>query len=490
MVIALIHCVSIASAETDTTSLYVESDIPETEVYLNGIYQGLTPLTIEPVEPGLWQLILKKNGYYKEYYTIRIIKNEQNQISANLKPITGILTIKNAPPNAEFEIDNVTYTANAIQLTEGIHSVIIRAFGYTQKKTDVSISRRNEKVLDGVLEKAAFMINDLHPLKAAFNPENPANLGQTEIAFRVTAPGTGTIEISDANGKTVSSYTAGPFTTWKQTLQWNGTDTTGASVPDGEYTITVKAKSAAVPADSTAPSAEKEIQAKVKIDRTIIYPFSDSFSGIGAAGPVISGSLMPKGSAMINFDVLSLSGMFCPGLSAVIGFSDFLEGGFRTAVLLDKDSNKSIDIAAGLKAGMQSGNLHSALSLRYSASTNTAPSSAPVSRKGIAFGPAVEYRIAHFAIGADAEVSFGNDEGLFNQPFVTTASGLTLRYISGPFSGAVWGQLEIGHGLVTGVSAQYLIPTTNLVLSGQTGYQISNTYTDSFFFRGGFGILF
>ena len=50
-----------------------------------------------------------------------------------------------------------------------------------------------------------------------------------------------TVTVRDANGKSVSEIALGALPIGQSQLQWNGTDSNGAVVPDGKYTFEVKA---------------------------------------------------------------------------------------------------------------------------------------------------------------------------------------------------------------------------------------------------------
>ncbi len=492
------------ASETETASLFVESNVKKAEVYLNGIFMGLTPLTIKPMEPGIWQLTIRKEGYYQAAYTIKIAASEQKKISVDLEAVTGTLVVEHAPANAEFQTGEKTYTSRRIQLAEGNTIVIVRAFGYTEKTFSVMIHRRTETVIDGKLEAAPFEVTGLRPLKHAFNPDNPSNLGKCDITFLATAPGNAEIRILSPAGNTLRKYTAGPFTTWKQMLHWDGKDESGKRVDDGEYSILLNARQIITAASSTAADvdsdAEIELSASVTIDGGIFYPFTESFTGTGATGSVVSGSLMPKNGTLIQFDTLAVggngsSGMFSPGFSALIGITDWLEAGVRTGIMVGSSTENAVDVSTGLKAGREWGRIHSALSLRYSFLSTTIPETGPVSRRGISFGPAAEYRFPRVAfgtlsLGGNADVTWGNEEGFFPDAYVSFSGGLAARLVSGPVSTALWAQAEAGKSLTAGLSAAWIIPSTNLMLSAQGGYQLCKTWSDSFFFRGGFGVMF
>jgi len=498
-IVSTLACASAAAqavpaAETETASLFVESNVKKAEVYLNGVFMGLTPLTIRPVEPGIWQLTVRKDGYYQESWTIKIASGEQKKISVDMEPVTGTLIIESAPANAEFVIGDKTYRMRKIELPEGKQDILVRAFGYTEKSVGATIHRRTETVIDGKLEIAAFAVSDLRPAKNAFNPDNPSNLGKNEIGFLATAPGTADIRIVSPAGDTVKTYTAGPFTTWKQGLRWDGRDETGTRIADGEYALELAAR------DMTGQSTSVELRSAVTVDGGIFYPFTESFIGTGAAGSVVSGALMPKYGALVQFDTLATaspgkSGVFGPGLSALIGITDRFEAGVRAGVLVGNSTENAVDVSAGLKAGFAYGNLHPALALRYSFLSDTVPETGPIIRRGLSFGPAVEYRfprtaVGTFSVGGNTEAGWGSEAGFFTDVYFSISGGIAARLVSGPVASALWVHAEAGKTVTAGGSAAWIIPSTNLVLSCQGGWQRNETRDDAFLFRGGFGFMF
>lgn len=483
----------IHAQKDEEASLIVETEVPETKVYLNRIYQGLTPLTIKPIRPGIMELTLKKSGYYTVSYRIQIEEDEEKTVSVALDRITGTLTVENAPPGAKFIIDDKEYTYSRITLPEGMYTVVIKAFGYTEISKNISIDRHSKIKIDGSLEKAAFAIENLHARKKAFNPENPAGLGLLEIAFRVTAPGTGTLSLLGSDGISVREFPVGPFKTWDQTVRWNGKDQNEETVPDGTYTIVLAPtlQETSLQETSTteqAPPVQK-ITSEVRVDRTILYPNTDGFKGIGSAGPVISGALMPKGGVLLHFDVMYFPGVVAPGFSALFGFSHGIEAGLQGAMLIDENSEGAMELSGGVKAGTQWGRVYPALIVRYSANTLLDSENASPYQKGLSFGSAVEWRLRNFAFDANANILWGDGNGFFNKPYLTSSFGTSIRYSSGIFTGVLWGYAETARFTEVGIGAQCLVPSTNLLFSAQTGYEFGLAEKNSFFARGGFGML-
>ena len=489
-----------ATDGSKTSPMTVDTDVPKTEVYLDGIYEGLTPIRLANVVPGIRQLTLKKDGYYTGQYTIEIRAGETKEVYAELVRATGFLSVKGVPESAKIEVDGVAQRGLIVELAEGSHEVTVRAFGYLEKKSDIRITRKSETELVVTLERAPFSVTDFKSKKRAFNPDNPENIGTVGITFTVSAPGSATLTVLNASGSPVRVIRLPSFETWKQTMRWDGRDENGNALADGEYTLSLDARPASETPGGQALSdtrlaTEAAFRATVKIDRNIVYPNTAPWVGVGATGPVVSGTLMPEGTVLVCTDTLFERDRFNPALSALAGVTDWLEAGIRAGVSTGNGDNAGITVAAGVKAGLNAeqaarfaeGRLRPAFALRYETDL------------GIAGGPALEYRMGAFAAGINAEIAYGDEDGFFNDPALSASTGIALRYTVKAFSFAAWGKtgtardgrdfgtpLESGAGL----AVQWIIPKTSLVISGDGGCYFIPDGENQPFARFGFGFVF
>lgn len=73
----------------DTSSiLVIQTDIPRTEVYLNGKRQGTTPYRTNQITPGYWRIGLKNKGYHPESFLVRVEPGEQKKVYVELLPLS------------------------------------------------------------------------------------------------------------------------------------------------------------------------------------------------------------------------------------------------------------------------------------------------------------------------------------------------------------------------------------------------------------------
>ena len=73
----------------ENASLVVETNIARAEVYIDSIYQGLTPLTITGIAPGLRRVEIVKDGYYRTARTVRITRGKKTTLYSELRADNG-----------------------------------------------------------------------------------------------------------------------------------------------------------------------------------------------------------------------------------------------------------------------------------------------------------------------------------------------------------------------------------------------------------------
>jgi hypothetical protein len=69
----------------DTGSIAISSSPNGAEVYLDNVYQGITPMNIDSVTPGIHSLLLNLNGYQDYSSQIQVVAGQTTQVSATLQ---------------------------------------------------------------------------------------------------------------------------------------------------------------------------------------------------------------------------------------------------------------------------------------------------------------------------------------------------------------------------------------------------------------------
>ncbi|MCL0088559.1 PEGA domain-containing protein, partial [Dehalococcoidia bacterium] len=95
-------------AEPRTGSLSITSQPPGAEVYVDGLFRGHTPLTLEEIAPGSYLLWVRLEGYEDWEKKVVVRAGITTRETAELKPPpTGSLSITSEPSGAEVYVDGL-----------------------------------------------------------------------------------------------------------------------------------------------------------------------------------------------------------------------------------------------------------------------------------------------------------------------------------------------------------------------------------------------
>jgi hypothetical protein len=258
--------------QLEGSGLAVASDPPGASVYLDGIKEGVTPLTLPFLPPASYSIRLTKEGYFDRELTVSIPREGRLAVSLDLEKAAGnlVLSIKSSEPselpfNPLIYVDGAPRPGPDLVLNEGSHSLRVRAFGWEDLSALVYIRRGETRVLEALLSPAPFAIAPIRAGRPRFNPANPGSLGSTELAFEVSAPGRGRFLVLDREGKTLFWKELGPFTSWSQSVSWNGRDQRGNILPDGSYTLRIEAQSTGSNAAEASAVVEAVLDSSINI---------------------------------------------------------------------------------------------------------------------------------------------------------------------------------------------------------------------------------
>jgi serine/threonine protein kinase len=148
------------SLESLAKGLFVVSDPPGADVFINGAKQsGQTPVTL-PLAAGQYNLVLRLQGYDPYVGSVQVKDNVQTQIRTKLneRSTTHIAwaQVGSDPPGAEIFIDgNSTgrLTPARVEIPAGTHTLILRLNGYQPAKRTVSASEGGTVPVNESLKK-------------------------------------------------------------------------------------------------------------------------------------------------------------------------------------------------------------------------------------------------------------------------------------------------------------------------------------------------
>ena len=129
----------------ETGSISITSEPSGAEIYLDGKYQGTTPMTLSDVISGDHKIELKKSGYEDWSYSVSVKADETESVSAGLKPetvITGSISITSEPAGAEIYLDGKYQGTTPMTLSDvisGDHKIKLKKSGYEDWSYSVSV---------------------------------------------------------------------------------------------------------------------------------------------------------------------------------------------------------------------------------------------------------------------------------------------------------------------------------------------------------------
>ncbi|MBQ5399900.1 MAG: PEGA domain-containing protein [Treponema sp.] len=286
--------VSILSADEtiaepdESTGVYVSCNIYGASVYIDGIYRGITPLTVTNLEPGKHRMEVSKAHHSSDIFYIIVEKGAIREAKCTLEKISGYLTVISNPEGAKVYCDGDLTGDKNIELDEGVHTITTRKFGYKDASEKINIKRNSSYTKELKMDPQDFEILSMDSGKTVFNPKDYKTLSNIEFNISVTAPGSGTLEIESEFGEIVWEQDI-DFVTWDQKIKWNGKDSEDYVVEDGLYTATLKV-------------GEKSASYTFVVDSKIVYPMLEATpSGLGI-GPVSSAQLYPKSTLLLSFE--------------------------------------------------------------------------------------------------------------------------------------------------------------------------------------------
>jgi len=133
--------------ESLAKGIYISSQPPGADVFINGAKQsGQTPVTL-PLAPGQYNLVLRLQGYEAYAEGIQVKDNIQTQLNVVLNEKSPIRVawaqVSTEPKGAEILVDGTStgqFTPARIQMPAGLHYITLRLNGFQPAKRTVQVS--------------------------------------------------------------------------------------------------------------------------------------------------------------------------------------------------------------------------------------------------------------------------------------------------------------------------------------------------------------
>ncbi len=162
----LAACLALAALTADSSAMgprteavkpaqaHVSTTPPGAGVFLNGVHQGQTPLTLLRLPAGEHLLVLKKSGFREARTTITARPGERMAVDINLELITGIVLIHSTPSDANVEINDSNYGKTPLLLPKmplGDYRLRISAAGHLPKTMELKVADRIPRSVNAAL---------------------------------------------------------------------------------------------------------------------------------------------------------------------------------------------------------------------------------------------------------------------------------------------------------------------------------------------------
>ena len=471
------------------------------DVYINDDYSGISPVT-KLLPTGSYRITVEKEGYYSSTEWVNYTENKSVIVDIDLKPIIGFLQIET--DNLEISLstnDDKLYPGqNELQI--GNYLVTAKQFGFEPLNEKVTILENKTTNLDIKLKPATFKISSFFVDRKNFNPENPAGLGESRLAFEVTNFGTGELEIFSPEGNTVLKHNFGSFKQKDQAFTWNGKDRSGNILPDGTYKIVIKGK------DLNGENISRK-ETSVTIDSSLYIRVRSIFNGVSGTLFAPSPDILPPGSLQLSLNGLghidSTSGNYrFPIILGIrtVPVKDMEISGQAGAIIQKPLTESYIFSVSAKKAILPSRNfkpleLSGTLKGTYlyntfrDTQTNftglSAGLSASVSAGPLAFILAPELTVSPYGISYSGTTDLGFYIWAYGKTAVILDLGPAMIGISAAFRTTSFNKgVNLDYPFSAGVELNYLIPGTGMFITGIVSGEFSSS--DNYYVNAGGGI--
>ncbi len=503
------------SVNTETASLNIRTNVNSVEVYINGLYEGVSPLSLANMTPGMYALQLRKDGWEKKSVFVQLDAQTETNLYFELTPITGFLRVYSNVSDAQVFIDGVLVETGSssdsglIELQEGLHTIEIKKFGYITESKSVAIFDRFFSEVSFDVKKAPFEIQLFSPNQMQFNPNAPGKLGQVKFNFSVTAPGSAVFEVFDKNGVAVITEYFYNLESAYHNATWDGRNSLGIALPEGVYSSRLEA----IPSDgwqvaqtynNVTDTNSAVSLASVVIDNSIFYPIV-SIHASGTSVGVANARLMPVGTTVLSFngatDFSLNSGLSAVPFSASAAFTPFPFTEFSIRVGAEAESQLGLEmpviIGGGAKVSAKINNGYIGGILRYTYTTEPTYTKT-YSESGLGFGiiGAIESGLLLFSFSE--EVVFGSDTGRVNEFDGHLKTGVSAQFQKGIFSSSAWASvyspftfsgMELIGVVESGLEGSVLIPNTTVAPNIGCSYVYSKDNGHNIMLRFGLNVL-
>lgn len=139
-------------------SIYASTSPSGASIYVNGIFEGYSPLLIPDLAPRTYTVRAHLDGYHDYAGSVRVNSNQRSEFYANLQktPIHkdhGYISVSSSPSGAQLYVDGTYRGTTPATVTEypGSHPVVLKLSGYHDYSQTVSVTAGATNYISTVL---------------------------------------------------------------------------------------------------------------------------------------------------------------------------------------------------------------------------------------------------------------------------------------------------------------------------------------------------
>jgi hypothetical protein len=126
-------------------------------VVVNTVYKGMTPLTVNSLEPGIYNVTFSRFGYAKLSTPVTVDAGSVSEVNAILVPLTGSLVVNTTPAGARLTLDGSPAGISPATLSglgQGNHTLNVTKEGFVTQVLPVHITADQTTTMDVMLVPA------------------------------------------------------------------------------------------------------------------------------------------------------------------------------------------------------------------------------------------------------------------------------------------------------------------------------------------------
>ncbi len=180
--------------------LNIYSQPDSAEVYVDGTYQGVTPISLKLL-PGMHSIRLKKDDYEEYTTSITLNPGDSKTISVTLTPKFGYLMVYSTPTNAEVYVDGDYVGKTPLKgykLSTGTHTIKLVRDGYEDYVKTVNINPGETTKIEATLSEAKAMLKITSDPSGAGVYVDGDYKGTTPLTISLS-PGTHSVRLSKSD---------------------------------------------------------------------------------------------------------------------------------------------------------------------------------------------------------------------------------------------------------------------------------------------------